>query len=125
MGWVVQSDAVLRSCDAVLDIVVTASRVICDAVSSFRGEILEQCWCRSVVLSMGIECGFLSQKGNGGRGVNEKNLNRNKTNNALGIGVSTESDNTVNEDTPVGVASAVNEGVTPSVIDMTVKMEKQ
>ncbi|GKB63866.1 hypothetical protein Tco_0920052 [Tanacetum coccineum] len=35
MGWVVQSDAVLRSCDAVLDIVVTASRVICDAVSSF------------------------------------------------------------------------------------------
>ncbi|GJY19568.1 retrotransposon protein, putative, ty1-copia subclass [Tanacetum coccineum] len=52
-------------------------------------------------------------------------MQRNKTNNALGIGVSTESDNTVNEDTPVGVASAVNEGVTPSVIDMTVKMEKQ
>ncbi|GKC83969.1 hypothetical protein Tco_1139686 [Tanacetum coccineum] len=47
MCWVVQSDAVLRSCDAVLEIVVTASRVICDSVFSFRGEILEQCWCRS------------------------------------------------------------------------------
>ncbi|GJY77752.1 hypothetical protein Tco_0483553 [Tanacetum coccineum] len=46
MGWVVQSDTVLRSCDAVLEIVVTASRVICDAVSSFLEEILEQCWCR-------------------------------------------------------------------------------
>ncbi|GKB31835.1 hypothetical protein Tco_0871236 [Tanacetum coccineum] len=48
MGWVIQSDAVLRSCDAVLDIVVTASRVICDAVSSFYGEILKQYWYRSV-----------------------------------------------------------------------------
>ncbi|GJY67684.1 hypothetical protein Tco_0470666 [Tanacetum coccineum] len=30
----------------------------------------------------------------------------------------------MNEDTPVSVASAVKEGVTPSVVDMTVEMEK-
>ncbi|GKC74386.1 hypothetical protein Tco_1120269 [Tanacetum coccineum] len=41
-----------------------------------------------------------------------------------GIGVSTESDDTMNEDTLVGVASAVKEGVTPSVVNMTVEMEK-
>nr|GEX59681.1 hypothetical protein [Tanacetum cinerariifolium] len=34
-------------------------------------------------------------------------------------------DDTMNEDTPVGVASAVKEGVTPSMVDMTVEMEKQ
>ncbi|GKD15709.1 zinc finger, CCHC-type containing protein, partial [Tanacetum coccineum] len=73
-----------------------------------------------------MERGFLSQKGSGvGRGVKEKNLNRNKTNNALGIYVSTESDDTMNEETPVGVASVVKEGVTPYVVDMTVEMEKQ
>ncbi|GJX55141.1 beta-caryophyllene synthase [Tanacetum coccineum] len=63
-----------------------------------------------------MERGFLSQKGSGvGRGVKEKNVNGNKTNNSLGIGVSTESDNTMNEDTPVGVTSAVQECVKPSV----------
>ncbi|GJS64863.1 hypothetical protein Tco_0679427 [Tanacetum coccineum] len=46
MGWVVCSDAVVESCDAVLVFVVTASRCICDAVSSHCREILEQCWCR-------------------------------------------------------------------------------
>ncbi|GKF52919.1 hypothetical protein Tco_0159829 [Tanacetum coccineum] len=66
-----------------------------------------------------MERGFLSQKGSGvGRGVKEKNVNRNKTNTSLGIGVSTESDDTMNEDIPVGVASTVKEGVTPSVVDM-------
>ncbi|GJR86528.1 ribonuclease H-like domain-containing protein [Tanacetum coccineum] len=45
MGWVVYSDAVVKSSDAVLVIVVTASRCICDAVSSHCREILEQCWC--------------------------------------------------------------------------------
>ncbi|GJX17149.1 hypothetical protein Tco_0217981 [Tanacetum coccineum] len=35
--------------------------------------------------------------------------------------VSTESDDTMNEDS---VASTVNEGVTPSVVDMMVEMEK-
>ncbi|GJX99086.1 retrotransposon protein, putative, ty1-copia subclass [Tanacetum coccineum] len=45
-------------------------------------------------------------------------------NTSSGIGVSTESDDTMNEDTPVGVASAVKEDVTPSVVDMTVEMEK-
>ncbi|GJQ98624.1 hypothetical protein Tco_0009763 [Tanacetum coccineum] len=46
MGWVVCSDAVVESCDAVLIIVVTASRCICEAVVSHCIEILEQCWCR-------------------------------------------------------------------------------
>ncbi|GKB73364.1 hypothetical protein Tco_0934776 [Tanacetum coccineum] len=72
-----------------------------------------------------MERGFLSQKGSGvGRGVKEKNVNRNKTNTSLGIGVSTESDDTMNEDIPVGVASTVKEGVTPSVVDMMVEKDK-
>ncbi|GKG22181.1 hypothetical protein Tco_0387484, partial [Tanacetum coccineum] len=54
----------------------------------------------------------------------EKDLNRNKTNTASGIGVSTESDNTMNEDTLVGVASDVKEGVTPSVVDMKMEIER-
>nr|GFC19219.1 hypothetical protein [Tanacetum cinerariifolium] len=37
--------------------------------------------------------------------------------------VSTKSDDTMNENTPFGVASAVKEGVTPSVVDMTVEIE--
>ncbi|GJR12790.1 hypothetical protein Tco_0795442 [Tanacetum coccineum] len=52
MGWVMCSDAVLESHDTVLIIVVMASRCICDAVSSHCREILEPCWCRSVVLSV-------------------------------------------------------------------------
>nr|GEY16683.1 hypothetical protein [Tanacetum cinerariifolium] len=70
--------------------------------------------------------GFLSQKGSGGgRGVKEKDLNRNKKNTASGIDVSTDSEDTMNDDTPIGVASAVREGLTPSVVDMTVEMGKQ
>ncbi|GJT99840.1 hypothetical protein Tco_1110179 [Tanacetum coccineum] len=42
MGWVVCSDAVIESCDAVLIFVVTSSRYICDAVSSHCREILDQ-----------------------------------------------------------------------------------
>ncbi|GKA79382.1 cytokinin dehydrogenase 3-like protein [Tanacetum coccineum] len=42
----------------------------------------------------------------------------------LGIGLSTESDDTMNEDTPIVVASVVKEVVTPSVVDMTVEKEK-
>ncbi|GKG04930.1 hypothetical protein Tco_0315317, partial [Tanacetum coccineum] len=44
----------------------------------------------------------------------------NKNNTPSGIGVTTESDDTMNDDTPIGVASAIQEGVTPSVVDMTV-----
>ncbi|GKF03133.1 zinc finger, CCHC-type containing protein [Tanacetum coccineum] len=44
----------------------------------------------------------------------------NKKNTPSGIGVTTESD-----DTPIGVASAIHEGVTPSVVDMTVEMDTQ
>ncbi|GKE31045.1 hypothetical protein Tco_1450367, partial [Tanacetum coccineum] len=73
----------------------------------------------------GIERGFLSQKGSGGgRGVNEKSLNRNSTNTSPGIGVSTESDDTMNDDTSVGVASAVKEGITPSVVDLMMEKDK-
>ncbi|GJZ12656.1 hypothetical protein Tco_0547886 [Tanacetum coccineum] len=72
-----------------------------------------------------MEHGFLSQKGSGrGRGVKEKDLNRNKRNTTSGIGLSTESDDTMDEDTSVGVASAVKEGVTPYVVDKMVEMEK-
>ncbi|GJY63510.1 ribonuclease H-like domain-containing protein [Tanacetum coccineum] len=49
MGWVVCSDVVVESCDAVLILVVTASRCICDAVSSRCREILNQCWCSDPV----------------------------------------------------------------------------
>ncbi|GKB39611.1 zinc finger, CCHC-type containing protein [Tanacetum coccineum] len=73
-----------------------------------------------------MERRFLSQKGSGrGRCVKEKDLNRNKQNTSLGIGVYTDSEDTMNHDTPVGVASAVQEGVTPSVVDKTVEMGKQ
>nr|GEW98704.1 hypothetical protein [Tanacetum cinerariifolium] len=65
-----------------------------------------------------MERGFLSQKGSDGRGVKEKSLDKNSMNTSSGIGVSTKSNNTMNEDTPVGVTSAVKEGVTPYVGDM-------
>nr|GEW10321.1 hypothetical protein [Tanacetum cinerariifolium] len=72
-----------------------------------------------------MECGYLSQIFEWVmRGVKKKNVNTNKTNTSSGIGVSTEYDDTMNEDTPVGVASIVKEGVTPFVVDMTVEMEK-
>ncbi|GKB01352.1 cytokinin dehydrogenase 3-like protein [Tanacetum coccineum] len=45
-------------------------------------------------------------------------------NKSSGIGLSMESNDTMNEDTPVVVASTVKEGVTPSVVDMMVEKEK-
>ncbi|GKD92426.1 hypothetical protein Tco_1372263 [Tanacetum coccineum] len=45
-------------------------------------------------------------------------------NTSLGIGLSTESDDTMNEDTPVGVASVVKEGITPSIVDMMMEKDK-
>ncbi|GKE66506.1 hypothetical protein Tco_1520667, partial [Tanacetum coccineum] len=45
-------------------------------------------------------------------------------NTSSGIGVSTGLDDTMNEDTSVGVASAVKEGVTQYVVDMMVEKEK-
>nr|GEX11147.1 hypothetical protein [Tanacetum cinerariifolium] len=70
-----------------------------------------------------MERGFLSQKGIGmGRGVKEKSINMSKTNN--GIGLSTTSDGTRNEVGPVGDTSTVMEGVTPSMINMTVEKDK-
>ncbi|GJZ94981.1 cytokinin dehydrogenase 3-like protein [Tanacetum coccineum] len=39
-------------------------------------------------------------------------------------GVVYDSEDTMNDDTPVGVVPAVQEGVTPSVVDMTIKMGK-
>ncbi|GJR72839.1 retrovirus-related pol polyprotein from transposon TNT 1-94 [Tanacetum coccineum] len=72
-----------------------------------------------------MEHGLLSQNGSGvGRGVKEKDLNRNKKNTSSGIGVSADSEDTMNDDTPIGVASAVQEGVTSSVVDMKIEMGK-
>ncbi|GJV04890.1 nucleotide-diphospho-sugar transferase [Tanacetum coccineum] len=72
-----------------------------------------------------MEQGFLSHKGREvGRGMKEKSLNKNLMNTSSGIGVSTELDDTMDEDTPVGVASVVQEDVTPSVVDMMVEKEK-
>ncbi|GJS44682.1 hypothetical protein Tco_0594803 [Tanacetum coccineum] len=73
-----------------------------------------------------MERGFLSKKKSGRRrGVKEKDLNRNLKNTSLGIGVFTDSDDTINADTPRGVVSAVHEGVTPFVVDMMGEEEKQ
>nr|GEW05017.1 hypothetical protein [Tanacetum cinerariifolium] len=73
-----------------------------------------------------MERGFLSQKrSRGGRGVKEKDLNWNKNNTSSGIGVSMDSDDTINDDTSIGVASAVQEGATPYVDDMTVETKNQ
>ncbi|GJV09272.1 cytokinin dehydrogenase 3-like protein [Tanacetum coccineum] len=73
-----------------------------------------------------MERGFLSQKGSErGRGVKEKDLNRNKKITSSGIGMFTDSEDTTNDDSPTGVASVVRKGVTPSVVDMTVEMAKQ
>nr|GEZ90315.1 RNA-directed DNA polymerase, eukaryota, reverse transcriptase zinc-binding domain protein [Tanacetum cinerariifolium] len=64
--------------------------------------------------------GFLSQKkSEGGRGVKEKDLNRNKKNTSLSICVTTKSNDTMNNDTPIGVAFAIQEGVTPSMVGLT------
>ncbi|GJY65478.1 RNA-directed DNA polymerase, eukaryota, reverse transcriptase zinc-binding domain protein, partial [Tanacetum coccineum] len=72
----------------------------------------------------GMERGFLNQKGSGGgRGVKEKGFNRNSMNTSSGIGVSTKSDDTMNDD-PLVVASTIKEDVTPSVVDMMVEKEK-
>nr|GEU58454.1 hypothetical protein [Tanacetum cinerariifolium] len=60
-----------------------------------------------------------------GRGVKEKDFHRIKKNTSSGIGVSTDSEDTMNDDTPVGVSSIVQEGVTASVVDMTVETKMQ
>ncbi|GJW47743.1 cytokinin dehydrogenase 3-like protein [Tanacetum coccineum] len=83
-------------------------------------------------LGMGQDCGrwrneawiFESKREWGDEGSQGEDL-RNKKNTSLGIGVSTDSDDTINDGTLVGVASAVQEGVTPSGVDMTVEMGKQ
>nr|GEW22184.1 hypothetical protein [Tanacetum cinerariifolium] len=66
------------------------------------------------------------KKGSGrGRGVKEKDVNGIMKNTCLGMGVSTEYEDTMNDDAPTGVAPSVQEGVTPSVVDITVEMEKR
>nr|GEW04623.1 hypothetical protein [Tanacetum cinerariifolium] len=68
----------------------------------------------------------MSQKGSGRRrGVKEKDLNRNVKNTTSGIGVSMDSDDTMNADTPSGGASVIQDCVTPSVVEMMGKLEKQ
>nr|GEV16681.1 hypothetical protein [Tanacetum cinerariifolium] len=73
-----------------------------------------------------MDRGFLSQKGSRvGRGVKKKDLNRNKKSTSSGICVSTDSEDNINDDTPAGVASVIQEGVTSSLVDMTIEMGKQ
>nr|GEX73703.1 hypothetical protein [Tanacetum cinerariifolium] len=57
-----------------------------------------------------------------GRGVKDKRLNISKTD--TGIGLSTASNGTRNEVCLVGDKSTVMEGVTPSMIDMTMEKDK-
>ncbi|GJZ02974.1 probable leucine-rich repeat receptor-like protein kinase [Tanacetum coccineum] len=72
-----------------------------------------------------MEHGFLSQKGSrGGRGIKEKNLNTISINTSRGMGVSTKSGDTMNEDAPVGGAPAVKEGVTPFVVALMMEKDK-
>ncbi|GKG05334.1 hypothetical protein Tco_0325420, partial [Tanacetum coccineum] len=85
----------------------------------------QRCWSSRAASYGRMEHGFLSQKGSErGRDVKEKDLNRNKKNTSLGIGVSTDSEDTMNDDSPNGVASVVRKGVTPSMVDMTIEMGK-
>ncbi|GJS59084.1 copia protein [Tanacetum coccineum] len=73
-----------------------------------------------------MERGFLRQKGSGvGRGVKEKDLNRNKMNTTSGTSSSTELDDTMNEDTHVVVATAATKTATTPVVDMTVEKDKR
>nr|GEW18173.1 hypothetical protein [Tanacetum cinerariifolium] len=76
-----------------------------------------------VVVGGGMKRSFLSQKASGvGRGVKDKSLNMRKMD--TGIGLFTASDGTCND---VGLfvdKSTVMEGVTPSMIDMTVEKDK-
>nr|GEY40888.1 hypothetical protein [Tanacetum cinerariifolium] len=87
-------------------------------VHSNYGPYLQLC-------SPGYGTWFSKLKKSGGRGVKEKNLNRNMKNTSSGISLSTDSEDTTNDDTSAGVASAIQEGVAPSVVDMTVEMGKQ
>ncbi|GKA13663.1 hypothetical protein Tco_0693309 [Tanacetum coccineum] len=86
------------------------------------------------LIAFGYEARVFESKGSGGgRGVKEKHssmadkeksgVEENLT--TSGISLSTKSDDTMNEDTPVVVASAVKEIVTPSVLDMTVETKKR
>ncbi|GJS20614.1 hypothetical protein Tco_0449246 [Tanacetum coccineum] len=60
-----------------------------------------------------------------GKYLHKKDLNGNKRNTTSGIGLSTESNDTMNDDNLVGFTSSGQEDVTQSVVDMTVVMEKQ
>nr|GEW09076.1 hypothetical protein [Tanacetum cinerariifolium] len=60
----------------------------------------------------------------GGRGVMKKNINRKMTDTIPGIGLCTNYVGTMNEDSPVVVASTIKEGVTPSVVDMMMENDK-
>ncbi|GJV37264.1 hypothetical protein Tco_1409741 [Tanacetum coccineum] len=105
--------------------IYSISYTSCDSESvlnNLRGEFFEG-WKPLLPLQLAVE-EVIQKRSGGGRGVKEKSLNRNSINTSSSIGVSTESNDTMNKDTLVGVASVVKEGVTPSVVDMTVEMEK-
>nr|GEY76900.1 hypothetical protein [Tanacetum cinerariifolium] len=75
---------------------------------------------------VGIERSFLSQKDSRmGRGVKEKDQNRNKMITTLSTALSMEIDDTMNEDTMVVIAPDVKEIAITHVVDMTAEKEKQ
>nr|GEW32152.1 hypothetical protein [Tanacetum cinerariifolium] len=86
---------------------------------SFGLEVGVCCWKFFVrgrwVMSLGMEHGFLSQKGSGvGRGVKEKNLNKNMTNNALDITVEIEKQSSMENTTVLGSFPPLSTWVTSS-----------
>ncbi|GKB40111.1 hypothetical protein Tco_0885053, partial [Tanacetum coccineum] len=80
--------------------IVHHSRIRLHDIGWFVSLVVGLCCSCSGLFCLGMERGFLFQNGSG------------------------ESNNTMNEDTSVGVASVVMEGVAPSMVDMTVEMKK-
>ncbi|GKB10083.1 hypothetical protein Tco_0844006, partial [Tanacetum coccineum] len=96
---------------------------VCITWKNDDGGLMVQCQEGIICVEDGTR--FSESKREWGRKGCERKETRNKKNISLGISVSTNSKDTMNDDTPLGVASAVHEGVIPSVVGMTVEMGKQ
>ncbi|GJW03978.1 hypothetical protein Tco_1562834 [Tanacetum coccineum] len=82
-----------------------------------------------------MKAGFLDSEGGGGKKKKKNNSNDSPINTVMMsvdgdelnevLGTTPYSKDTMNDDSPSGVASELQEGVTPSVVDMTVEMGKQ
>ncbi|GKF52723.1 hypothetical protein Tco_0159633, partial [Tanacetum coccineum] len=81
-----------------------------------------------------MKAGFLDSGGGGGK-KKKNNSNDSPINTVMEsangdelnevLGTTLDSEDTMNDDSPSGVASEVREGVTPSVVDMTAEMGNQ